>query len=151
MTSVADTTTPAGSLLAYRIPIDLLGGNPASVTVAELIAIVLASATLTGDPTAPTLATADSDTSVATTAFVHAVIAALVDSSPGALDTLNELAAALGDDPNFAATINALITARQTEAQVNALVAAALAAAVTGNTETGITVTYDANTGNSIL
>ena len=37
---------------------------------------------------------------------IGAAIASLIDSSPGALDTLNELAAALGDDPNFAATIN---------------------------------------------
>ncbi|CDG54578.1 hypothetical protein HALA3H3_790057 [Halomonas sp. A3H3] len=40
---------------------------------------------------------------------IDAAIAALVDSSPGALDTLNELAAALGDDPNFSTTmLNAL-------------------------------------------
>lgn len=32
-------------------------------------------------------------------------IAALVDAAPGTLDTLNELAAALGDDPNFATTV----------------------------------------------
>ena len=36
---------------------------------------------------------------------IREAIAALVDSSPETLDTLNELAAALGDDPNFAATI----------------------------------------------
>lgn len=41
--------------------------------------------------------------------YVATQIAALVDSSPAALDTLNELAAALGDDPNFATTVlNAL-------------------------------------------
>lgn len=39
-------------------------------------------------------------------------IANLIDSSPGALDTLNELAAALGDDPNFATTVNNSIAAR---------------------------------------
>jgi len=44
---------------------------------------------------------------------IAAAIAALVDSSPGTLDTLNELAAALGDDPNFAATIAASIGAKQ--------------------------------------
>lgn len=42
---------------------------------------------------------------------VAAAIAALIDSSPGTLDTLNELAAALGDDPNFATTVtNAIAT-----------------------------------------
>lgn len=45
----------------------------------------------------------------ATPAQVAAAVAALVDSAPAALDTLNELAAALGDDPNFATTVtNAL-------------------------------------------
>lgn len=69
----------------------------------------LASPNFTGKPTAPTADQSSNDTQLATTAFVRSAIAALVDSSPGALDTLNELAAALGDDPNFATTmINAL-------------------------------------------
>ena len=40
---------------------------------------------------------------------VSAAIALIVDSSPSTLDTLNELAAALGDDPNFATTVTNLI------------------------------------------
>ncbi|EDV5075247.1 phage tail protein, partial [Salmonella enterica subsp. enterica] len=69
----------------------------------------LASPDFTGKPTAPTADQSSNDTQLATTAFVRSAIAALVDSSPGALDTLNELAAALGDDPNFATTMtNAL-------------------------------------------
>ena len=52
---------------------------------------------------------ADSDAKIASQkavkAFVAAALAALVDSSPTTLDTLNELAAALGDDPNFATTV----------------------------------------------
>ncbi|HCD3924974.1 TPA: phage tail protein [Klebsiella aerogenes] len=68
-----------------------------------------ASPTFTGIPKAPTAAAGNSTTQLATTAFVQAAIAALVNSSPGALDTLNELAAALGNDPNFATTMtNAL-------------------------------------------
>lgn len=63
----------------------------------------------TGNPTVPTQATSDNSTRIASTAHVKAVVAALVDSSPTALDTLNELAAALGDDANFATTMtNAL-------------------------------------------
>ena len=65
----------------------------------------LASPALTGTPTAPTASLATNTTQVATTAFVAAALANMVDSAPGALDTLNELAAAMGDDPNFAATI----------------------------------------------
>ena len=45
---------------------------------------------------------------------IEAVVAALVDAAPGTLDTLNELAAALGDDPNFAATLAAQIGAVNT-------------------------------------
>jgi len=41
----------------------------------------------------------------ATETFVGTAVSNLVDSSPAALDTLNELAAALGDDPNFATTV----------------------------------------------
>ena len=42
-------------------------------------------------------------------------IASLVDSAPSALNTLNELAAALGDDPNFATTINNSIASLQNQ------------------------------------
>ncbi|MEB0964255.1 MULTISPECIES: phage tail protein [Citrobacter] len=68
-----------------------------------------ASPTFTGMPKAPTAAAGNNSTQLANTAFVQAAIAALVASSPAALDTLNELAAALGNDPNFATTMtNAL-------------------------------------------
>ena len=50
--------------------------------------------------TAPT-----NDLDAATKKYVDDEVANLVDSSPGTLDTLNELAAALGDDPNFSTTI----------------------------------------------
>lgn len=71
----------------------------------------LDSPALTGTPTAPTPASSDDSTKLATTAFVHAVILDLIAMAPGALDTLDELANALGDDPNFATTVtNALAT-----------------------------------------
>jgi hypothetical protein len=69
----------------------------------------LASPALTGTPTAPTAVAGTNTTQLATTGFVAAAIGALIDAAPGAMDTLNELAAALGDDPSFAATVtNAL-------------------------------------------
>ena len=69
----------------------------------------LASPALTGTPTAPTATAGTNTTQIASTAFVAAAIGALIDAAPGAMDTLNELAAALGDDPNFASTVtNAL-------------------------------------------
>ncbi|HFN5712405.1 TPA: phage tail protein [Escherichia coli] len=73
----------------------------------------LKSPALTGTPTAPTAAQGTNNTQIANTAYVRAAIAALVDSSPGALDTLNELAAALGDDPNFATTMNNALAGKQ--------------------------------------
>lgn len=59
----------------------------------------------TGVPTAPTAAEGNNSTQLATTAYVRKALSALVDGSPDALDTLNELAAALGDDPNFSTTM----------------------------------------------
>ena len=72
----------------------------------------LASPALTGVPTAPTASGGTNTTQLATTAFVQAAISALVDAAPGALDTLNELAAALGDDANFSATVNASLATK---------------------------------------
>ena len=82
-----------------------------STTINNALALKapLASPALTGVPTAPTAAQGTNNTQIATTAYVRAAISALVGSSPEALDTLNELAAALGNDPNFATTMtNAL-------------------------------------------
>ena len=72
-----------------------------------------ASPTFTGTPKAPTAAAGNNSTQLANTAFVQAAIAALVDSSPGALDTLNELAKALGNDPNFATTMTNALAGKQ--------------------------------------
>ncbi|HFU0045193.1 TPA: phage tail protein [Escherichia coli] len=82
-----------------------------STTINNALALKapLSSPALTGTPTAPTAAQSVNNTQIATTAFVKSAIAAMVDSAPAALDTLNELAAALGNDPNFATTmLNAL-------------------------------------------
>lgn len=77
-----------------------------TIAVTEVTgAAPLASPTFTGTPSAPTAATSANTTQIATTAFVKADIANLVDSSPDALNTLNELAAALGDDANFSTTV----------------------------------------------
>lgn len=87
-----------------------LGGTADLPTVPGLAGKApLASPTFTGTPAAPTAAPGTNTTQLANTAFVQAAIAALIASAPGVLDTLDELAAALGDDPNFATTItNAL-------------------------------------------
>ena len=69
----------------------------------------LTSPALTGTPTAPTAAGGTNTTQIATAAFVRGEIAALVNGAAGTLDTLKELADALGDDPNFATTVAASI------------------------------------------
>ena len=82
----------------------------------------LNSPALTGTPTTPTARQGTNNTQIASTAFVMAAIAALVDSSPDALNTLNELAAALGNDPNFATTMtNALAGKQPKDATLTAL------------------------------
>ena len=69
------------------------------------------SGTLVSGVTATTQSASDNSTKVATTAYTTTAIANLVDSAPGALNTLNELAAALGDDSNFSTTVtNSLAT-----------------------------------------
>ncbi|MDB4343376.1 hypothetical protein OAA25_00700, partial [bacterium] len=78
--SLADTTITAAKL---HTTLDLTGKT---VTVA-------------------TASAGDNDTTVASTAFVATAVSNLVDSSPDALNTLNELAAALGDDANFSTTV----------------------------------------------
>ena len=71
----------------------------------------LASPALTGVPTAPTAAANTNTTQVATTAYVQTEITDLIAAAPGALDTLNELATALGNDAAFSTTVtNSLAT-----------------------------------------
>ena len=72
----------------------------------------LASPTFTGVPSGPTAAPGTSTTQLATTAFVAAALAALINAAPGALDTLDELAAALGDDASFASTVTTALAGK---------------------------------------
>lgn len=69
-------------------------------------------AELTGAPTAPTAAAGSSTTQIATTAFVQSAITSLIGAAPGALDTLKELADALGNDPNFATTLTTALAGK---------------------------------------
>ena len=61
--------------------------------------------TASGETSVPTLASETDSDAIASTKFVHAVVNALVNGAPEALDTLKELSKALGDDPNFSTTI----------------------------------------------
>ena len=75
-------------------------GTVTATTFSGALSGTIASAT-----TATTQSASDNSTKVATTAYVDGAISDLVDSSPSALNTLNELAAALGDDANFSTTV----------------------------------------------
>ena len=72
----------------------------------------VASPVFTGTPKVPTAAVGNNSQIIANTAFVQAAVAALAASAPGTLDTLQELATALGNDPNFATTMANLIATK---------------------------------------
>ena len=76
---------------------------------AESLLAPLYNPNFTGNPTAPTPPVGDTTTSIATTAFVETSVANLVNSAPSTLNTLKELADAIGDDKNYSATIAAQI------------------------------------------
>jgi len=74
---------------------DHVGGVFGSLTIAEVKALL-------GIPAG----------SFASEAYVDTQVQSLIDAAPGALDSLNELSAALGDDPNFASSITTQIAGR---------------------------------------
>jgi len=81
------------------------GSGNVDVTIPRSSLAGLDSPALTGTPTAPTATASTNNTQIATTAYVDGAVINLVDSAPATLDTLNELAAALGDDANFSTTV----------------------------------------------
>lgn len=109
-----------GQLIAALRKIDIDMANALAAIVAKAN---LASPAFSGVPTAPTAAPGTSTSQIASCDFVATALAALVDSSPGALDTLNELAAALGDDPNFSTTVLDAIGLKANSADVTAALA----------------------------
>lgn len=94
-TFTGTVTIPAGAAIS-----GYLTTATASSTYAPI-----ASPSLTGTPLAPTASVGTNTTQIATTAYVRGEVAALIASSPAALDTLNELATALGNDANFSTTV----------------------------------------------
>ncbi len=110
---------------ALTVDVTAVGGTGtfADWTIAITVGdgAALDSPAFTGTPTAPTAAPGTNTTQLANTAFVHAAVAALVAASPAALDTLNELAAALGNDANFATTVNNALAARELTANLRSM------------------------------
>lgn len=108
-TKIAPSSTVSATELGYLDGVTSavqtqLDSKLATSTAASTYA-PLASPALTGVPTAPTATAGTNTTQVATTAFVGTAVSNLVASAPAALDTLNELAASLGNDANFATTV----------------------------------------------
>jgi hypothetical protein len=81
----------------------------AALILSALGGVTSSSPTLTGTPRAPQPAPTDNSDQIATTQFVKNRVADLVAAAPTTLDTLSELATALGNDPNFSATITAAL------------------------------------------
>ena len=88
--------------------------NPHGVTASQVglgnvtnesKANMFADPVFTGNPVAPTQGASNNSTRIATTEYVTTAIANVLDSAPAALDTLNELAAALGDDSSFSSSV----------------------------------------------
>ena len=106
----ADVTTHQAALSITESQISDLGSYLVASDISSKAN--LASPTFTGTPAAPTAAAGTNTTQIATTQFVSNAVSNLVDTAPEALNTLNELAAALGDDANFSTTISTQIGAK---------------------------------------
>ncbi|MGC3892331.1 phage tail protein [Pseudomonas urmiensis] len=147
------TVDPFGRVTASSNPTTVAGYGLIDVyTKAQIDQLLtmkasLASPALTGTPTAPTASAGTNTTQLATTAFVRSAITALVGASPAALDTLNELALALGNDPNFSATITAALSTKAPLASpaLTGVPTGPTAAAGTSNTQLATTAFVQAN------
>ncbi len=124
----------------------ILAGNTPADVLSYLGGTARDNASLTGAPTAPTPPMGDSSTRIATMEAVQVAIANLVSSSPSTLDTLNELATALGNDPNFSASVSAALGFRLRFDAAQALTAPQRAQ-VYSNLGFGTVVTYDVGAG----
>lgn len=130
VTATLDDTPVATVLAEASVLGRLTGGNIGQVTFVQMLAALEAlnidAATVGGaDPfaranhTGTQASTTISDFTTAVQALIDSSVSALVDSAPGTLDTLNELAAALGDDPNFATTVTNALATKVKQYEVN--------------------------------
>ena len=93
---------------------DMIEVLESAVNTAIALKSNIASPTFTGDPRSSDPPSTSNNTRIATTNWVRDRVTALIGGAPGALDTLNELAEALGDDDDLAGTLTSLITALTT-------------------------------------
>jgi len=115
-TKIAPSSTVSATELGYldgvTSAIQTQIDTKLATTTAASTYAPLASPALTGVPTAPTAAANTNTTQVATTAFVQTELTDLIGGAPGALDTLNELAAALSNDASYSTTITTALATK---------------------------------------
>ena len=112
-TLAAGATTVSGNIAVSGTVdgVDVAALKTSKDSLSTTNGTVLGSVVLANGVTATTQGQSDNSAKLATTSYVRTAVSNIVDSAPGTLDTLNELAAALGDDANFATTTaNSLAT-----------------------------------------
>jgi len=113
VTATAAEVNVLDGITATTTELNYLSGAASNVQAQLNDKAPLASPDLTGTPTAPTAAAGTNSNVLATTAYVDGAVSSLVDSAPDLLNTLNELAQAIGDDANFATTLANSVALKQ--------------------------------------
>jgi hypothetical protein len=103
--AVATGATTSGNTKTVNIGTGGVTGSTTNINIGESAAGGTTNIALYGNVTADTATAGTNTTQIATTEFVSNAVANLVNSAPTALDTLNELASALGNDANFSTTV----------------------------------------------
>lgn len=119
--TTGEVTAPMGVNIgaATKTEIERLSGVTSNVQTQIDSKAPIASPTFTGTPAAPTATAGTNTTQIATTAFVRTEVSNLVASAPSTLDTLNELATALGNDASFATTVTTALGTKAPSATPN--------------------------------
>ena len=114
--SVSGTTLTFDTAPASGAIVEVMTFTQTEINVPTTGSVVTASiandVNLNGNPTTTTQSAGNNSTRIATTAFVETAVSNLIDSAPGTMNTLNEIAAALGDDPTFTTTVNNAIATK---------------------------------------
>jgi hypothetical protein len=133
-------TNGAGYITGYTVSQSDVTGHQAALSITESqisdLGTYLTSSDLSNYRTATQIES-----------MIDSNVNAIVDAAPGALDTLNELAAALGDDANFSTTITNQIAALPDSSQVSAIITADVDAAYVQARQTNQNFAYSALTG----
>jgi hypothetical protein len=121
-TFTGTVTLPANTISQSMMADDSVGTNEIgglAVTTAKIADAAVTSGKLAtsldlaGTPTAPTATAGTNSTQIATTAYADAAVAALVGGAPDLLNTLNELAAALDDNPDVIGDLQDIAAGKQ--------------------------------------